>query len=121
MFCDHVLATVVGKNKWKKRSADELLSQYATVSDKAFALLLIENSLDFWRHQVAPASNDSPKPLYTLNGAGTRENKGWTDEGIRRYNELAGMVAEVRKGDKNNIFENGYMIIRDEEERMIES
>lgn len=48
-FCDHILPSVVGKSVWKDMSIHQNLSQWATVTDEAFALLLLENSQSIWK------------------------------------------------------------------------
>ena len=47
-FCDSWLSCVVGKNDWKKRRTKEKISEIATPSDEAFALLVLENIWDAW-------------------------------------------------------------------------
>jgi len=37
---DHFLACVVGKHDWKQWTKKEIISQVATISDEAFALLI---------------------------------------------------------------------------------
>jgi len=41
IFCNHFLACVVGKHVWKWQTKKNLISQVATISDKAFALLVL--------------------------------------------------------------------------------
>ena len=47
-FCDSWLSCVIGKNDWKKRRTKEKISEIATASDEAFALLVLENIWDEW-------------------------------------------------------------------------
>jgi len=47
--CSHFLACVVGKHNWKQQTKIELISQVATISDEAFALLVLENIWDEWK------------------------------------------------------------------------
>jgi len=49
IFCNHFLACVVGKHDWKQQTKKELISQVATISDEAFALLVLENIWDEWK------------------------------------------------------------------------
>jgi len=43
VFFNHFLACVVGKHDWKWQTKKELIRQVATISDEAFALLVLEN------------------------------------------------------------------------------
>jgi len=40
-FCETVLPMVIGKNVWRHKCYTQLLSEYVSVSDEAFALLLL--------------------------------------------------------------------------------
>ena len=46
-FTEHILANVVGRLHYKK-NGNRKVSEWANVSDEAFALLLLENSEDVW-------------------------------------------------------------------------
>ena len=61
-FCDHVLSQVVGKSDWKTRGSKALISDMATVSDEAFAILLIENNYDVWHEMVVEDDGVAPVP-----------------------------------------------------------
>ena len=45
---------------------------------------------------MAASLNDVPNPKYSMKGPGTKKFKGWTEEGIKRFNELFEMVEEDR-------------------------
>ena len=105
LFCDHVLAAVVGKSLWKTKSVGLRISTIATVSDEAFALLLLLNSWDVW-NESNTASNKQAR--YTRNGAGTKKGEGWTMDGLVKFNEFAIMVRRDRKAN-NNMFEAAYL------------
>ena len=107
IFCDHILSAVVGKNLWKSKSAGFTISKIATVSDEAFALLLLVNSWDLWTETDATATTKQSK--YTRNGAGTKKNEGWTRDGLVRFNELAKMVKMDRSMPHATTFEADYM------------
>ena len=47
-FVDYLLSAVIGKRVFKVQKHKSLLSTYATVSDEAFALLILENNFDRW-------------------------------------------------------------------------
>jgi hypothetical protein len=106
LFCEHVLSHVVGRDVWKRLSPTHTVSQIATVSDEAFALLLLENSWEMWV-AVATEQRDVPSPKYSMRGPGTKKYQGWTEEGIARFNELFDEVEEDRRIDKG-IFEEAF-------------
>ena len=49
LFCESILACVVGKTWWSSKAGKKTVSEMATVSDEAFGLLLLENSYDMWK------------------------------------------------------------------------
>jgi hypothetical protein len=130
VFCDHILSSVVGKIKWRKHRAKTPLSNYATVSDEAFAILfLLQNSWDYWHQEAkkkgADEDNDEQAAggtiqkkevcFYTQNGPGTKRDGGWSNLGLEMYNTLAEMVYSNRNADVNKVFEKGYQRLWEEE------
>ena len=110
-FCDVVLSQVVGRQDWKVNCRIIPLREYASASDEAFGLLLLENSWLLWREMAVKDDDDEKmlqKSKYTMNGAGTKKNGGWKAEGINRFNELAQMVKADREKDSAE-FETMYM------------
>jgi hypothetical protein len=119
-FFKYLLPAIAGKNKIKNRIATPVVAdnQICTVSDEAFAMLVLENNYDRWvdvqknkregSTGVDPSlalksdkrkrkweSNVSPK--YTEGGIvysqkGKATQKGWKDEGIQRFNVLCQQV-----------------------------
>ena len=47
-FIHYFVSAVVGKTDYKKSCCNSGLSKYATVNDKAFAILSFENDYDTW-------------------------------------------------------------------------
>jgi len=47
--CSNHFACVIGKHDWKQQTKKELISQVATISDEAFALLALEKIWDDWK------------------------------------------------------------------------
>jgi hypothetical protein len=109
-FCDNVLALVIGKHVWRTRCGVEMISQFVSISDEAFALLLLENSWGVWKHLAEKKEEDATvvKARYTMNGAGTKKNHGWTKEGLMRFFELIEEVKNDRKEDHGK-FERLYI------------
>jgi len=48
LFCDKFLSCVIGKNEWKNQIRIKPITEIATISDEAFALLILENIWDDW-------------------------------------------------------------------------
>jgi hypothetical protein len=118
VFFTRFIPAVVGPELFRRRlqanndviSPDELCS----ISDEAFALLLLENSYDRWqdiyeqtggiptqrRGDRTKQLDSNIAPVYTHGGIRYAEKqtqgKGWTNEGIARYNELFGKVSRDR-------------------------
>ncbi len=112
-----------------ERSEDMIL---CTVSDEAFALLLLENSYDRWcdlyfnnkgallqrRGKKGRDVESDVAPKYTRGGIkystndATGMEKGWSQEGKRRFNELYDSVKQDRK--QNPSFEKHWLDARRE-------
>jgi hypothetical protein len=108
LFCDHALSHVVGRDVWKRRSATHDVSDIATASDEAFALFLIDNSWEVWKAEIeASDAAQVPHPKYSVRGPGTKKFQGWTDEGIKKFNEYYDEVEADRAKDAGN-FEKEY-------------
>lgn len=123
-FFTRFIPAVVGPELFRQRLQDDTKGLSAdticTVSDEAFALLLIENSYDRWQ-DIYTTNGGMPKqrrgdrtkqldseipPKYTHGGIKytareTSQSKGWSDEGIKRYNELYALVSRDRLNHPN--------------------
>ena len=73
-----------------------------SITDEAFAILLIENYFDKWK---IDSYEDSSKTVYTNPYAGNKLYAGWTKEGIDRYYELCHQIAKERKDTSNKAIE----------------
>ena len=116
-FCDTFLSCVVGKIRYRRLVKGNPMTEVATISDEAFAHLLLENNFDRWVdiHKSRPIAHSLPGkkkrwesdvlPKYTVGGlaatGGSRKYKGWTNEGIARYNTLFAAVKADRRKNKN--------------------
>ena len=109
-FAFRFLECVAGVNAWKKQKTKVTVSAfdpntkcpYVSVSDEAFALLLLENYLVKWKyrwqcHQDNKQYQRQPG-RYTSSNAGHVEFGGWTNKGIMRFNELVQIVKTDRNG-----------------------
>src|SRR5687767_5992143 len=52
-FIEYFISSVVGKNHYKYSKCDKLLSEYTTVSDEAFAILIYKNNFDTWKDMAS--------------------------------------------------------------------
>ena len=115
-FIHYFVSAVVGKTEFKKICCNSLLSNYASVSDEAFAILSLENNYDTWMDMVltnnTKTSNVPQK--YTNGGksqgnvATSHHNKDWSDEGLHRFNELFGLVEKNRLSPNAHAFEEEF-------------
>jgi hypothetical protein len=133
VFFDNFLPCVIKKSVFDHQVAvatnDRTL---CTVSDEAFALLLLENSFDCWQDiyqlqkgEVTPKRGQKRREFesdvptrYTKGGivydktVKNNDPKGWSAEGILRYNKLYSMVKEDRK--TNRSFTTNWLIKKKE-------
>ena len=137
-FLGTFLDCVSGARAWggQRKYVEEVLKaeikgvggkiKLVTVSDEAFGLLLYENYVDKWiqkyhheRRTLLPSmlSTAEKKKLgatkmrgkYTTGSVGNCEFGGWSEKGMRRFNELCDTVAEDRNDPKAQIME-GYLL-----------
>jgi hypothetical protein len=92
-FVEYMAGAVIGQRKWKTTRCYARLSKHMTVSDEAFMLLVLENQYELW---INSDSNKVGRGKYTEHGP-NRKFCGWTNEGMRRFNEL---LEDVR-GNRN--------------------
>jgi hypothetical protein len=121
IFFDNFLPCVIKKSVFDRQvcvaTNDKTL---CTVSDEAFALLLLENSFNRWidiyrlqKGQVTPKQGQTRREFesdvptkYTKGGIvynqkdKNNDSKGWSAFGIKRYNELFEIVRKDRKTHK---------------------
>ena len=124
IFFDRFLPCVVKKSVFDHQvSVAKNDSTLCTVSDEAFALLLLENSWKRWvdiyrlqKGEVTPKRGQKRREFesdvptkYTKGGiiydktVKNNDPKGWSAEGIERFNELYDMVKKDRKAHKGFI------------------
>ena len=119
-FCEKFLRCVVGIKIFRNSCKKYPLSTYVSLSDEAFALLLLENSELRWNSEIELKKNGKEITEESLlptkyTGAGkskqqkgfTRKFKGWTFDGIARYNSLRELIRADRK--KNGEEFDNYM------------
>ncbi len=130
LFCNTFLACVVGKNRWNMQiKHGAKVDAVATVSDEAFALLLLENYWDFMEqvdkkefyslasstrqkrdhrdNEAADQSKTKATGKWTSSWRGSRRYCGWNSEGLLRFNELVAIVKQDRT-DNNAQFQQQF-------------
>ena len=112
-FCLHMLVPVVTKRAWRSLSCHKELSDpgFVSLSDEAFALLVLENNWDFWVAQAKDkeASMVDHPPLYTNDSKKVGKGKGWSELGRTRFNELGQQVVLDRQQDHAKAFEVAFL------------
>jgi hypothetical protein len=98
---EHLLGHVIGKRDWDIKKCFRTVSEYVSISDEAYTLLLCENVYEKWI-KIKPTQAGTVRNIvrgkYTdqENGASNEKFKGWTAEGIQRYNQLYQNVKQNR-------------------------
>ena len=115
-FAEYFVSSVIGKSRFKQNCCDNLLSQYATISDEAFAILIFENNFDAWIDMgMRKDTSGTVVPRKYTNGgkskgevASSQHNKGWSNEGLKRFNELFDRVKENRATPQAKVLEENF-------------
>ena len=103
-FYDCILRCVVGKPEWKRLlRIGQPMCKLVSVSDEAFALLLLENSWKRWEYIHKNKITDG-KERKKVKGRWTNDTRtgscefdGWDHAGLERYNALTIKVDEDRE------------------------
>ena len=110
-FAEVCLKNVVKKRDWRLNHRKEIFSKFVTVADEALALLVLENNVEVWfevanencleekRSDENRGETDETTSVAVYTGKGANcdgTKKGWSKEGIKRYNELYRKVKEIR-------------------------
>lgn len=96
----HLIPCVTGRREFKKHAHLKLASEWSTVTDEAFAILLWKNSFARWMDMyINENTKESGVPtLFTKSGLGngghTRAFQGWSNQGIKEFNHLVKVVKE---------------------------
>ena len=105
LFCETFLSNVVGRNTYNSKVGKNRISNFATVSDEAFAIVCLENSIDRWNDEAEDPNKTNKvnwRPSrYTANPSESRKYGGWNLQGIRRFNILSNReIPEQREESK---------------------
>jgi hypothetical protein len=106
-FATRILASVNAEiTNFKSKKMKTLISDCFTVTDEAFALLILLNSESVWRNQVKEPdktkwnSEEKFQFRFTKKNGGKRTNS-WSNEGLKRFRQLCKTVKKARTGEKN--------------------
>jgi hypothetical protein len=113
-FCNSVLECVAGKKEWKQEKNKLVITgSCVTVTDEAFALLLLVNSWEKFtylaNHRDHDGKIDMPETMFTEKKGRNRKLQGWTEPGIEKFNELCMFVIEDRASDAGKRFEEEFL------------
>lgn len=120
-LCDHVISEIYGRVDFERRGRHQLVSEFVTASTEAFAVLMMDNFRDILMERghreeekkVKKGTLRKPtdaKAKYTHKGRGAKKFRGWSKEGLQKYNVLMRKVLEDREEERKNKFpvENEY-------------
>ncbi len=110
-FCQRFLKCVVGEQKWNSKHLVEPIRDFVTPSDEAFVILVLENNCSVWvdmwdkdnmkESNVVPLWTNGGQNKKDRNNGSTGKHKGWSNEGVNRFNQLMVGVMRNRKNFPN--------------------
>lgn len=112
-FAEVCLKSVVKRREWRQNHRRRNLSEFVTKADESLALLVLENNIYGWMDkaegkvnmmsdvEVEGDAQASKKRVrlrteYTDGGKSKGIKKGWSGEGIKRYNKIMTRVGILR-------------------------
>ena len=106
LYCEICYPIIVGKQKWKMNHTQIGVKTLTTVADEALVALVLENNVEEWiiLAEGGEINSKRRKTLYTHGGRdakGTR--KGWSLEGLKRYNTIHKELKEVRNSGNSEL------------------
>ena len=99
-----------GRTKFAKAKTHKCVSECFTVSDEAFALMVIDNELHAWDEQIAMSNSKlRVKKKYT-DGHGKKKSThcGWSKRGIKIYRQLEEEVKRQRQRQERHANERWF-------------
>ena len=108
-YCELFLPILVGKHHWKINHTAIGVRTLTTVADEALLALILENNIEEWTVLARGGEIQGKQrlTLYTHGGPdakGTR--KGWSVEGLKRYNTLHKEIKKDRTGSTADFIDN---------------
>ena len=113
---EYFISPVIGKIFYKENRCERLLSDFVSVSDEAFALLIFENNHATWCDMIRQNNTKSSSVIckYTNGGCSNAPNgssrhyQGWNTEGIRQFNDLFDLVKVDQNAPHAKLFEESF-------------
>lgn len=116
-FWDNFVPLVSGACRYRaERAQGKRPSRALTAQDEAWAVLNWENNFEYWEDEYVGKQADGKyrsqiSPKYTRKEGTRGIQKGWSEEGEQRYDELLGLVIKDRKTEKRKQLEREYMAL----------
>jgi len=115
-FAREFLPCIVKRLHFRQNKLECQLSEFVTISDEAFTLLVLENNVARWNAMFSEgtnkASNKMPPQKYQIvkddNASGGGKD-GYSTQATRRYNEYFDMVEAMRRDSKTLALEYELM------------
>jgi hypothetical protein len=127
-FCSFFVSGVVGIRHFDRSKCLKRFSKYVSISDEAFTVLTLENNWerwssmafhDDWKESNVPSRWTTSKEKRAVKKAAignesseddekpqARKFRGWSAQGIARYNQLFAEIKQERENDTYKDFEN---------------
>jgi hypothetical protein len=102
LLAEYIFSKAAKICNWKRNCGKKLTSDILTMTDEAFAYLVLENSWDVWFQRYVTFKNEEiPKYLqikcvYTNNGGVGARYGGWSSQGYTQFNVYYEKIVMMR-------------------------
>lgn len=129
-FVNYYVGAVIGLRHFEKHKCRKLYREYVSVSDEAFAILTLENNWERWmemarqddwttaavptkwtvtRDRTASAAKKAQNRESETGNPQARRYRGWSAQGINRYNQLFDQIEAERETSRATTFEDNLL------------
>ena len=129
-FVNYYVGAVIGLRHFEKQKCRKLYREYVSVSDEAFAILTLENNWERWmemarqddwttaavptkwtvtRDRTASAAKKAQNRESETGNPQARRYRGWSAQGINRYNQLFDQIEAERETSRATTFEDNLL------------
>jgi hypothetical protein len=101
-FCSTVIPCVIGRAKFKTKCniKGNAFSNYCTVTDEAFAILVYTNNYNIWKYKydlnTKVVTGDLMEPTHLFFDSNKGRGNTYNDSGIHFFNELCERIKDDR-------------------------
>lgn len=100
-YADLALSWVCGKNFWNQMTTKtkERIGRFVTISDEAFAMVILEGNAEKWMFEFQNPTvdiNKRPPSQFTKQLGSSKKGVGWNDKGYSRYTDLCFKCRSMR-------------------------